>query len=636
MKYYLAAFSLCLSLVPMRSSAQYHILWENCYGGSGAEISGDILETTNGDFILVAASQSEDGDLADSLLGSYDYWVANLDRNGVIIWENRFGGKFSDVPNQVLQDKSFGYLISGYSGSKNHDVDDHYGGAGVTDVWLIKINPDGDIMWKKSYGGTNNDIPSQIIQTPDNGFILAGTTASSDGDVENHIGNNDIWLLKMDSVMNVKWSDCYGGSDIDYGRAVTFNGNKFKVSGTSYSNDGDIVESNGISDFVFLETDSTGNLEWIKNYGGSQFDQSAMHIQIKDSTYVIVGMTDSDDGDILNPGPGQSGWLLNTDSLGDMLFNSAFEGQSGYIIFQILPLYDSGYLCVADFTGVMLDGTSDHGMGDILLLTLNHDFEITGQQCFGGSGSDWDGHLEPTADGGYILIGITNSADGDVSGYHDNNDVWIAKIGTCRDTLILQSLSICDGDSIFFGNTWHTASGIYTDSLYSTGGGCDSIVITNLSMIPILDEIYFATDHITAAQNDAAYQWIDCSTGEPITGAIQQTYFPPGDGQYAVIISLDGCTDTSDCIYFTKTGIKPLPPIQIEIFPNPADETLFVQSSVLISSAEIFTIEGEFIYHEEINGSNFMISIHTNPSGVYILHLIAGTNAVQQIVFVKQ
>ena len=191
--------------------------------------------------------------------------------NAQITFERTYGGGFSDVAHSVVQTLDGGYAIAGFTWSS---------GAGVSDVYLIRTDSLGSVLWDSTYGGISYDIGNSVQQTSDGGYVITGNTRSSGA------GLNDVYLIKTDSLGNTLWSTTYGGDSSDVGRSVaqTLDGG-YIIAGETWSFDP------GTSDVYVIKTDSLGNVLWDTTYGGSFNDFGYSVQQTSDSGYIIAGQT---------------------------------------------------------------------------------------------------------------------------------------------------------------------------------------------------------------------------------------------------------------------------------------------------------------------------------------------------------
>ncbi len=184
----------------MDSKARQHgsHKWEKSLGGSGNDIiyrgKRSIEQTSDGGYILAGESTSSDGDVTGNHGGSYDYWIVKLDNTGAISWEKSLGGSDDDKPYSIEQTSDGGYIVAGQSLSTDGDVTGNHGNY---DYWVVKLDNTGAISWQQSLGGSDYDIAYSVEQTSDGGYAIAGGSYSIDGDVTGNHGAYDYWIVKL-------------------------------------------------------------------------------------------------------------------------------------------------------------------------------------------------------------------------------------------------------------------------------------------------------------------------------------------------------------------------------------------------------------------------------------------------------
>ena len=171
------------------------IEWQRCLGGISDDKAYSIQQTDDGGFIVAGYTYSKNGDVLENN-GRYDYWIVKLNNLRVIKWQKCFGGKGSDCAYSIQQTDDGGFIVAGETSSNDGDVS---GNHGKIDYWVVKLNSSGDIEWKKCFGGKGSDKAYSIQQTDDGGFILAGYSSSNDGDVSGYHGFSDYWIVKLSS-----------------------------------------------------------------------------------------------------------------------------------------------------------------------------------------------------------------------------------------------------------------------------------------------------------------------------------------------------------------------------------------------------------------------------------------------------
>jgi len=172
------------------------------------------------------------------ILEEINYWIVKLDGSGNIQWQKSLGGINEENAFSIQQTADGGFIVAGFTQSNNGDVS---GNHGFSDYWVVKLDGSGNIEWQKSLGGSGDENASSIRQTTDGGFIVAGFTASNDGDVSGNHGSRDYWIIKLDGSGNIQWQKSFGGSGDEDASSIrqTADGG-FIVAGGTLSNDGDV------------------------------------------------------------------------------------------------------------------------------------------------------------------------------------------------------------------------------------------------------------------------------------------------------------------------------------------------------------------------------------------------------------
>jgi len=350
--------------------------WNKTFGGTSWDEAWSVHQTTDGGYILAGYTKSYGA-------GSGDFWLVKTDSNGNKTWDKTFGGTGWDTARSVQQTTDGGYILTGWISY----------GAGLNDAWLVKTDSKGNKEWDKTFGGTDGDGATSVQQTSDGCYILAGGTMSYGA------GSSDLWLVKADFKGNEEWNKTFGGTSWDEAASVqqTSDGGYILAGYTkSYGA--------GSSDAWLVKTDSNGNEEWNKTFGGPDGDAAASVQQTSDGGYIFTGWTASYDA-----------WLVKTDSKGNEMWNKTFGGTYRDEGHSVAQTSDGGYI----LTGLRIYGV---GSGDAWLVRTDSKGGEMWNKTFGGPDGDAAVSVRQTSDGGYILAGLTKSKGA------GKGDVWVIKL----------------------------------------------------------------------------------------------------------------------------------------------------------------------------------------------------------------
>lgn len=277
--------------------AQGNLLWEKSFGFVGGDTGFIVTPSNDGGFLLTGLLDAfASGGEGKIVHPGGNYWAIKINANGEKEWSNHYGGFFTDTPYGAIQTEDNGYMIVGSSDSYETEITNN---LGTYDFWIVKISQTGELLWTKNYGGSRTDEARAITASGDGNYIITGDTRSSDQFVAENKGSADLWMIKITPNGELIWEKSYGGSDFDVARSVIrTSDNGFLISGSTKSSNGDITGNKGGNDAWILKTDSQGDLLWQKTVGGSSFDFAYDAIQKADNTIIAVGTTESSNGDI--------------------------------------------------------------------------------------------------------------------------------------------------------------------------------------------------------------------------------------------------------------------------------------------------------------------------------------------------
>jgi len=320
--------------------------------------------------------------------GSDDVWLIKTDYDGNMIWNKTYGGKRSDRGFSVNQTIDNGYIITGYTSSY---------GNGILDLWLIKTDINGIEEWNRTYGGGDSDFGLDVIELNEEGFIITGHTSSFGPK------NSNIWLIKTDSFGNLIWDKVFGGKYCESGFSVIEDNGDYIISGYTES-----FGSGGYDGFV-IKTRDDGSIIWNNTFGGKHTDVIRSVEKIENGGYITIGWSESSGSN------NEDIWVMNLDNNGNALWNKTYNIGLNDEGFSICKTSDEGYLIVGSTQNFYFDDT------DILLMKINKNGEKEWSRIFGGFLSDVAYDIKNTSDGGFIITGYTTSYS---SG---QEDIWLIK-----------------------------------------------------------------------------------------------------------------------------------------------------------------------------------------------------------------
>jgi hypothetical protein len=279
------------------------ILWQKSFGYQGADSGLSVIQTNDSGYFIsgildVTASGGQGNTSRNSNRhAGGDYWALKLNAQGEIEWSKYFGGNFTDTPESAVQTEDNGFIIVGGSDSNDTDISNNIGSY---DFWVIKISSTGELIWEKSFGGEQIDEARAIVKSNDGNYVIAGDTRSSDNDISSNNGAADLWLLKISPNGVLLWEKTIGGSSFDVARAlVKTQDGDYLLAGSSRSSDIDVSENKGQNDAWIVKVNKNGNLQWEKTVGGSNIDFAYGVTELNDGSIIGIGDTSSDDSDII-------------------------------------------------------------------------------------------------------------------------------------------------------------------------------------------------------------------------------------------------------------------------------------------------------------------------------------------------
>ncbi|MBL7102914.1 MAG: T9SS type A sorting domain-containing protein [Bacteroidales bacterium] len=429
-----------LLLISIITNSQFiNIEWQQCYGGSGGDNGKDVVISNNG-YAVFCATGSNDGQVSYNH-GSNDFWLIFTDQVGNLLWEKTYGGSDIEFPYKLERTADGNYIMFGYTLSNDGDITNNHGSQ---DYWVVKADSIGEIIWQKCLWGSWPEYGLDMDLDQDENIVVIGYSYSNDGNITNHIGHYDYWIVKLNQQGEILWDKSLGGTFMDWGLCISpTNDGGYITGGFTLSDDIDVVCDNHETehgDTWIVKLDSLGNIEWQNCYGGTYFENAIEILQIEDG-YIFVGGTNSNDGDVsgFHGTPGTYDnydiWVVKLDESGNIEWQRCLGGTDTEHPKFIIETEENGYLVGGWTMSHDGDVIGNHSIGDyradIWLVKLSEDGAIEWQQCIGNSNNQQFGNILKLSENNYILIGGTGAIDisGDVDcDYHGGGDVWMFKI----------------------------------------------------------------------------------------------------------------------------------------------------------------------------------------------------------------
>ena len=596
-----------------------NLIWAKNIGGTGGDQGNSITIDTAGNIFITGQFQHTvdfDPGVGISNLastGSTDIFVLKLDSSGNFIWAKGFGGTGTDVGLSIATDLIGNIYTTGYfAGSA-----DFKPGPGSTfltsnggyDVFVQKLNPNGNFIWAKGMGGSTFDYGRSIsVDSSGNVYLMGdfrGTADFFSGSGAVYLtsrGSSDVFVQKFNTSGIFVWVKQMGGVGTDVGQAITTDsfGNIYSTGyfeGTANFDPGAgtaNLTSNGSSDVFVHKLNPLGDFIWAKSMGGTGTEGSNdIAIDHSMNIYLIGWFEGSADFD---PGVGTTSLISNgsediflqkLDSLGNFLWATHMGG----------PDSDVGY-------GLTVDD-------------LNSIYTI------GNFKSTVD--FNPGAGVSYLTS-------------NGNIDCFAQKLDQCITSTKVDSLSTCGPYTWIDGNTYSSSNNTATYTL-TNSAGCDSVVTLNLTINNVDATTYINGITIWANNTNALYQWIDCDNFyAPIPGEVYRSFTPISNGNYAVELIEYNCIKFSDCVPITTIGIRERNTIQnFRIYPNPSFDYLTITGSLGTYSINVIDLTGRVIITTDMTTDSLQLDVSSLTQGVYLLRVIDKENGFTEILkFLKE
>jgi Secretion system C-terminal sorting domain len=367
----------------------------------------------------------------DETWGKPAMWIAKVDSNWKIIWERCYASNKTTWGERIFHDGRGGYVIISTTEADTGVVQ---GNHGQQDIWLLHIDSVGNVLDSRMYGGPGFDEMQDVVQTKDGGYLIGATSNAAGGDVPGHYGSGfsvDAWAIKLDSNFNIVINWWWGGSGADgVGSIVEYPDGSIAIAASSNSDDHDVTSNYYWVDTWLIKLDKDGKRMWQKNLGGyGEYDLPYDMLITPDSGLMIVGER-SGQCPFDSLLNTYSGSIIKVDKNGTKAWERCYGGSSEDAFESIIYVPEQGIYLLGGFTD-----SDDHdvknyyGSIDIWLVAINDKGDLLWEKTFGGSGYDKFSRVIKDIDNHYIMIGFSTSNNYDLTGLPQGNKGWMFEVG---------------------------------------------------------------------------------------------------------------------------------------------------------------------------------------------------------------
>jgi hypothetical protein len=392
---------------------------ESRFGGSSDDIPSTVLQTDDGGILIAGTTYSADGDFAGLTSGNGNIFLMRLDPAGDIDWISVFGGSGEDRAKDLITDREGNFVITGHTQSNDGDFSQRSNFE--TDIFLLKISPNGQLLWSRTFGGSSEDKGYAVTEMPAGGYLITGSATSLDGDFSNRNNfSSDAFVIRTTADGIAELTRTVGGNSNDYGTDILVNQNsRIVITGTYRSIDGTFSgHQPGAAGLFIMEMEQNGTIVQVSSFGGSGIDSPSSLTLTQDDGYAIAGSTTSADGTFQSQTRGQEdGFVIKLNASMNRDWVQTVGGSNIERIQDIIE-NESGRFAV---TGLSRSNDRDfqeinRGETDAFysLISANGTLELTA--TYGGSSRDQGHSIWLTQNLNYLITGWTQSSDGTFEG----------------------------------------------------------------------------------------------------------------------------------------------------------------------------------------------------------------------------
>lgn len=591
--------------------------------------------------------------------GGEDIFIVKYSASGTFLWGKTIGGSDQERPSGMDVAADGSIALTGYfSGTVDFNPGsstNNLTATGNRDIFVLKLTASGDYAWAHKFGSS---LPDEGVATcfDLNGNVFVTGYFQETVDFNPGSGTNnftaisyDIFILKLDAGGNYVWNYDLGSNPAEQGRAIQCDASGNVYTSGSYGSTLDfnlgagseVMTASGVADIYLLKLTNDGDFIWSRKIGGIS-NEFALSMAIDVNGAAILGGYFASTT-TFNSFPNVAVTSAGLDDAFVVKFNSDGAhawtrtiGGTGFDRTQAVATDAQGNVYATGFFQGTVDLNPEQGvenytaaLEDGFALKLSPNGEFINASVIGGPGSDYSYGIVTDAIGGIYTCGsFTQTADFDPSSQVSQLtstggfDVFLSKWSQCVPTATTDFRTACNEFTWIDGNTY-TSNNTSASVQLITEAGCDSTVTLNLTINTVDVGVTVSGLTLSANMPGAQYQWVNCNNNfQPISGATQANFTPTVSGNYAVVISSNGCTETSVCYFINTVGIDQLQAEQnFTIFPNPSNGSFQIRSNQPFKQTTIRVLNalGFLVFDGECEGNEKMDFTLNQPAGVYFM-----------------
>lgn len=415
------------------------IIWQNTIGGASFDDADDVIQTSDGGFLLIGTSESGiSGDKTEASNGNSDYWIVKTNSTGAVEWDKTYGGAGNDFAVSAIETADGNFIILGDSDS-DISGDKTENSKGSSDIWIIKITNTGTIIWDKTLGGASDEYAVAIKETSTNDLVIVGDSASNiSGDKsENSRGSTDTWVIKTNNLGTKIWDKTFGGDADEETSAVALTADGGYILGviaeSAISGDKTTNTSNN-EEYWVVKVSNTNTIDWQKSYGGTANSISILTVLIptSDGGYILAGDSDSNIGGekTENTNGGSDLWVIKINNVGTIEWQNTLGGADDEYEPRGIEKATGGYVfAVESLSNASGDKSENGNSNDIWLVELDALGNLVGDKTFGTNSTEHPEQVLQTADGNFVVVSSVDEASGDNTETPiGDTDYWMFKV----------------------------------------------------------------------------------------------------------------------------------------------------------------------------------------------------------------